>query len=78
MIGEMQRPGAGMSATTEGLIGVQEAAALHGVSEQRIRQLCAAGRIKGAQKVGGSGVWVMPPDAERISVDWPQTQRRDD
>lgn len=41
-------------------ISVSEAAAALGVSRQRIHQLLAAGRIKGAEQVGADGRWAIP------------------
>ena len=63
--------------STEMLMTVREAADELGVNEQRIRLLCAQGRIMGARKMA-SGYWVIPAPARRIAADWPQTQRRDE
>ena len=40
-----------------------EASRRWGVSERRVDQYCAEGRVPGARKVGGS--WLLPPDAEK-------------
>lgn len=50
-------------------LSVREAAEKWGVSERRINQYCAEGRIAGAQKFGKS--WAIPADAEK-----PQDPRR--
>jgi len=46
---------------TKRMIGTKEYAQLHGLSQVRVRQLCEAGRIPGAQKVGKT--WIIPEDA---------------
>jgi excisionase family DNA binding protein len=42
----------------------KEAAELWGVTERRVQVLCAAGRIEGAQRLGGK-VWIIPKGASR-------------
>ena len=44
-------------------ISIREAAERWGVSERRVNQFCAEGRIEGARKLGG--VWVIPGDAKK-------------
>ncbi len=44
-------------------ISIKEAAFKWGISERTVQQLCAAGRIPGAEKFGGS--WLIPRDAEK-------------
>lgn len=44
-------------------ISIREAAEKWGVSERRVNQFCAAGRIPGARKLGVS--WAIPADAEK-------------
>ncbi|MGI5953784.1 LuxR C-terminal-related transcriptional regulator [Dysosmobacter sp.] len=46
-------------------LSVKEAAAKWGVSERRVNQFCAEGRIKGARKLGG--VWAIPAEADKPS-----------
>ena len=46
-------------------ISIREAAEKWGVSERRINQYCAEGRIPGAQRFGKS--WAIPDDAEKPS-----------
>ena len=44
-------------------ITVREAAEKWGVSERRINQYCAEGRIPGAERFGGA--WAIPAGAEK-------------
>lgn len=44
-------------------LSLREVAEKWGVSERRINQYCAAGRIPGAQKIGNT--WAVPADAEK-------------
>ncbi|MEE0733115.1 MAG: helix-turn-helix domain-containing protein [Acutalibacteraceae bacterium] len=44
-------------------LSIREAAEKWGVSERRINQYCAEGRIPGAQRFGKS--WAIPDDAEK-------------
>lgn len=44
-------------------MNVNQAAALWGISERRVRILCSEGRIAGAQKVGKS--WIIPDSATK-------------
>ncbi|OUQ60151.1 hypothetical protein B5E56_06865 [Flavonifractor sp. An112] len=46
-------------------LSIREAAEQWGVSERRVNQFCADGRIEGARKIGGS--WVIPADAKKPS-----------
>ena len=47
----------------ENLLSCREMAQVWGVSERRVGQYCAEGRVAGARKVGKS--WVIPADAEK-------------
>lgn len=49
------------------MIGTRQAADNEGVSESRIRQLCRANRIPGAEFV--SGVWTLPDNFNVIEAD---------
>ena len=49
-----------------GLIGATEAAAVLGITRQRVIQLCRAGGIKGARKVGRH--WAIPTPVERVRL----------
>lgn len=42
---------------------IRETAKKWGISERRINQLCTAGRIEGARKIGGS--WAIPANAQK-------------
>ena len=44
-------------------LSIREAAEQWGVSERRVNQFCADGRIEGAKKIGGS--WVIPAEAKK-------------
>ena len=46
-------------------LSIKEAAAKWDVSERRVNQFCAAGRIEGARKLGG--VWAIPAEAAKPS-----------
>ena len=46
-------------------LSIKEAAAKWGVSQRRVNQFCAAGRIEGARKLGV--VWAIPAEAEKPS-----------
>lgn len=46
-------------------LSIKEAAAKWGVSERRVNQFCAEGRIEGARKLGG--VWAIPAEAVKPS-----------
>lgn len=43
------------------MIGTKEYGEMHGLSQVRVRKLCEAGRIPGAEKVGNT--WIIPADA---------------
>jgi DNA-binding transcriptional regulator LsrR (DeoR family) len=45
----------------------KQAAEAWGVSERRVRQLCAAGRVRGAILIGieNRGTWYVPKQAEK-------------
>lgn len=43
-------------------VSVAEAADALGVSERRVRQLIDAGRVPGAERIGG--VWLIPTDKD--------------
>ena len=47
----------------KGYISIREAAYRWGVSERRVNQYCAEGRIPGASRFGRS--WAIPKDAEK-------------
>ena len=44
-------------------ISVKSAAEKYGVTTRWIQKLCETGRIQGAMKLEGSGVWLIPKDA---------------
>lgn len=44
-------------------LSLREAAEKWGVSERRINQYCAQGRISGAERVGKA--WAIPADAQK-------------
>lgn len=46
-----------------GLMSIQEAVCIWGISRRRISKLCEEGRIAGAEK--HAGVWGIPIDAQR-------------
>lgn len=54
----------------KGYISIREASRKWGVSERRVNQYCAEGRIPGAERFGKS--WAIPADAEK-----PRDPRRD-
>ena len=65
-----------------GYLSIKEASCKWGISERRVNQYCAEGRIPGAERFGGS--WAIPEDAEKpgdprkqkkLSQAVPQTQR---
>ena len=60
----------------KGYLSIREAAEKWGVSERRINQYCAEGRIPGAQKFGPA--WAIPPEtrAGRSGKSNPTRQRR--
>ncbi len=41
-------------------ISAKEAARRIGVTERWIQQLCKDGKVEGAQRFGGQGVWLVP------------------
>lgn len=47
----------------EGFITLKEASDEWGISERRIRTLCANGRIDGASKLGT--IWAIPKEAQK-------------
>ena len=49
----------------KGYISIREASYRWGVSERRVNQYCAAGRIPGASRFGRS--WAIPESAEKPS-----------
>ena len=49
----------------KGYISIREASYRWGVSERRVNQYCAEGRIPGASQFGRS--WAIPEDAEKTS-----------
>ena len=58
-----------------GYISIREASYRWGVSERRVNQYCAEGRIPGASRFGRS--WVIPENAEKPSDPRFQGQHRD-
>lgn len=42
----------------------KEAGELWGITDRRVQELCAKGKIKGAQRLGGK-MWVIPKDTPR-------------
>ena len=50
----------------KGDISIREASCRWGVSERRVNQYCAEGRIPGASRFGRS--WAIPEDAEKPSA----------
>lgn len=47
----------------EGYLSIREAAEKWGVSERRVYQYCAQGRIPGAMRFGGA--WAIPENPEK-------------
>lgn len=47
----------------EGYLSIREASGKWGISERRVNQYCAEGRIPGAAKIGN--VWVIPAEAQK-------------
>ncbi len=45
-------------------ISVKAAAQKYGVTPRWVQKLCTEGKIEGACKLEGSGVWMIPKDAE--------------
>ena len=42
----------------------KEAGAIWGLTDRRVQELCAKGRVQGAQRLGGK-MWVIPKDAPK-------------
>ena len=59
----------------KGYISIREASYRWGVSERRVNQYCAEGRIPGASRFGRS--WAIPENAEKPSDPRFQEQPRD-
>ena len=59
----------------KGYISIREVSYRWGVSERRVNQYCAEGRIPGASRFGRS--WAIPENAEKPSDPRFQEQRRD-
>ena len=59
----------------KGYISIREASYRWGVSERRVNQHCAEGRIPGASRFGRS--WAIPENAEKPSDPRFQEQHRD-
>ena len=59
----------------KGYISIREASYRWGVSERRVNQYCAEGRIPGASRFGRS--WASPENAEKPSDPRFQGQHRD-
>ena len=59
----------------KGYISIREASYRWGVSERRVNQYCAEGRIPGASRFGRS--WAIPENAEKPSDPRFQGQHRD-
>ena len=47
-------------------ISVKAAAEKYGVTPRWIQKLCEESRIDGAAKLEGSGIWLVPKDAEIV------------
>ena len=60
---------------SKGYISIREASYRWGVSERRVNQYCAEGRIPGASRFGRS--WAIPENAEKPSDPRFKGQRRD-
>jgi len=43
-------------------VSTKEAAEKLGVTERWIQQLCKDGKIEGATRLGGTGMWLVPKD----------------
>ena len=59
----------------KGYISIREASYRWGVSERRVNQYCAEGRIPGASRFGRS--WAIPENAEKPSDPRFKEQHRD-
>lgn len=59
----------------KGYISIREASYRWGMSERRVNQYCAEGRIPGASRFGRS--WAIPENAEKPSDPRFQEQHRD-
>ena len=59
----------------KGYISIREVSCRWGVSERRVNQYCAEGRIPGASRFGRS--WAIPENAEKPSAPHFKGQRRD-
>ena len=59
----------------KGYISIREASYRWGVSERRVNQYCAEGRISGVSQFGRS--WAIPENAEKSSDPRFPGQRRD-
>ena len=47
-------------------ISVKSASEKYGVTTRWIQKLCKSGKIEGALKLEGSGVWLIPKDANIV------------
>ena len=47
-------------------ISVKAASEKYGVTPRWIQKLCEEGRIEGAVKLEGSGIWLIPKEAEVV------------
>ena len=52
------------TADTMEYITPKEAAGLWGITDRRVQELCAKGKVAGAERLGGK-MWVIPKDAPR-------------
>jgi len=48
-------------------ISVRAAAEKYGVTSRWIQKLCEDGKIEGASKLEGSGIWLIPKDSKLFS-----------
>lgn len=47
-------------------ISVKAASEKHGVTPRWIQKLCEDGKIEGAMKLEGSGIWLIPKEADIV------------
>lgn len=47
-------------------ISVKSASEKHGVTPRWIQKLCEDGKIEGAMKLEGSGIWLIPKEADIV------------
>ena len=49
-------------------VSTKEAAEKIGVTERWVQQLCKDGKIEGATRLGGTGMWLVPKEWVKIGV----------